>query len=46
MGGKHSDGKNGEEGDKRQSPRESDSQWPGPVTPPSSPSSPRAPEGQ
>ncbi|WP_414166406.1 hypothetical protein ACMATS_00435 [Streptoverticillium reticulum] len=32
--GKHGDGKGGEEGDKQQSPRESDGQWGRPVTDP------------
>lgn len=32
--GKHGDGKGGEEGDKQQSPRESDGQWTKPVTDP------------
>ncbi len=28
--GRHGDGKGGEDGDKRQSPKESDGQWPPP----------------
>ncbi|GFE25188.1 hypothetical protein Sliba_56410 [Streptomyces nigrescens] len=32
--GKHGDGKGGEEGDRQQSPKESDGQWTKPVTDP------------
>ncbi|MGW6605411.1 hypothetical protein [Streptomyces sp. NPDC055036] len=32
--GQHGDGKGGTEGDKKQSPREGDGQWPRPVTDP------------
>ncbi len=32
--GEHGDGKGGEVGDKKQSPKESDGQWTKPVTPP------------
>ncbi|MER5767241.1 hypothetical protein [Streptomyces sp. NPDC001985] len=33
----HGDGKGGKEGDKKQSPRESDGQWKKPVPPPPTP---------
>lgn len=32
--GQHGDGKGGSEGDKKQSPKESDGQWSGPVSNP------------
>ncbi|CAL9576689.1 hypothetical protein SUDANB178_04914 [Streptomyces sp. enrichment culture] len=32
--GKHGDGKGGEDGDKKQSPKEADGRWTKPITPP------------